>query len=203
MIYIGIDPSINSTGICIRKDNEYEKFFIVKPMEQQRKVTKKKKNLINEINALANFKYVYYDKTNLKQYKDNYQLEEHYKTQSLMKLADVIYKTILSEISSFIYKNDESEDIKIAIEGISYGSSMRTKSVFDLAGLNYLIREKMLSLGELYILSPSQVKKFATGKGNADKELMLSSFKIQYEELCILPKIDDICDAWWMSQYIM
>lgn len=64
----------------------------------------------------------------------------------------------------------------IVIEGFSYGSKGR--GVFDIAYLGWRIREEL----ERYRIeddipwlevSPSQAKQFATGKGNANKEIVL------------------------------
>ena len=64
----------------------------------------------------------------------------------------------------------------IVIEGFSYGSKGR--GVFDIAYLGWRIREEL----ERYRteddipwleVSPSHVKQFATGKGNANKEIVL------------------------------
>lgn len=64
----------------------------------------------------------------------------------------------------------------IVIEGFSYGSKGR--GVFDIAYLGWRIREEL----ERYRteddipwleVSPSQAKQFATGKGNANKEIVL------------------------------
>ena len=89
------------------------------------------------------------------------------------------------------------------MEGISYGSSIRTKSVFDLAGLNYLIRYKLIKVfnhSKFTIVPPSELKKFTTGRGNANKENIVELFKIIYPELNI-PKLDDVADAYFMSNY--
>jgi len=63
----------------------------------------------------------------------------------------------------------------IVIEGFSYGSKGR--SVFDIAYLGWRIREDLEYLktnGVPWIeVSPAQLKQFATGKGNANKEIIL------------------------------
>lgn len=64
----------------------------------------------------------------------------------------------------------------IVIEGFSYGSKGR--SVFDIAYLGWRIREELEWLKEQDNISwlevpPSQLKKFATGQGNANKEIIL------------------------------
>lgn len=64
----------------------------------------------------------------------------------------------------------------IVIEGFSYGSKGR--SVFDIAYLGWRIREDLERLKEQdnipwLEVPPSQLKKFATGQGNANKEIIL------------------------------
>jgi len=64
----------------------------------------------------------------------------------------------------------------IVIEGFSYGSKGR--SVFDIAYLGWRIREELERLKERdnipwIEVPPSQLKQFATGKGNANKEIIL------------------------------
>jgi crossover junction endodeoxyribonuclease RuvC len=64
----------------------------------------------------------------------------------------------------------------IVIEGFSYGSKGR--SVFDIAYLGWRIREELERFKTdediLWIeVPPSQLKQFATGKGNANKEIIL------------------------------
>lgn len=61
-----------------------------------------------------------------------------------------------------------------AIEGFSYGS--KGKSVFDIGYLGWRIREdlyKFYSTLPYIDVPPTSVKKFATGSGNAAKELIL------------------------------
>ena len=64
----------------------------------------------------------------------------------------------------------------IVIEGFSYGSKGR--SVFDIAYLGWRIREELERLRTednipWLEVPPSQLKKFATGQGNANKEIIL------------------------------
>jgi Holliday junction resolvasome RuvABC endonuclease subunit len=119
----------------------------------------------------------------------------------MVSLIDSIYDTIINEMSKYI--NDEYFESFIVIEGISYGSSIRTKSVFDLAGLNYLIRYKLIKAfdhSKFTIVPPSELKKFTTGKGNANKDTIVALFQLLYPDLSI-PKLDDIADAYFMSNY--
>lgn len=203
-LFIGIDPSINSTGIvcrvCDSTLRELDiKYYILKgnTHEKNKKGVEKSpltKKEIEAQNKYSNFKYVLYDKkpTDSKVASVKNELA---KTLSFASLIDTLIKTICEEFSEYNIK-----ETYVVIEGISYGSTIRTSSVFDLAGLNYMIRSSMMGFTENVIVSPpSHVKKFATGVGNANKELMVDTFKAIHPELDI-PKIDDVADAFFMSR---
>lgn len=198
IVCIGIDPSFNSTGICLRyynnenNNNEIikEYFVIVKP----NKLTKKE---IKEDSESINFEYILYQKTDLKQYNDNNIIHEYWKTINIINLANMI-----NDVVCEYCKDPDIEEIYIIIEGISYGSTLRTKAVFDLAGLNYVIRKNFINKDKikLYIVPPTHIKKFATGKGNANKEDIIEIFKLTHKDIKI-SKIDDLADAYYMSCY--
>lgn len=194
-LYIGIDPSINSTGITVlgyEDDAEiFKKFYIIKPG----KLTKREKNA--ELLYISFFEYILYDK---------HEKNEISAENEIGKTLDFIF--VCNNIKDIIYKELEKNTItKIVVceEGISYGSS-NTKSVFDLSGLNYLIRYTILSIikslnfGKLFISTPAQIKKFATGKGNANKQMIIDKFKEIHQSFDI-PKIDDISDSYFMAKY--
>lgn len=196
--FIGIDQSLNSSGICILtyEDNKLKKeyFTIVKTAKLN------KKEIIAE-ESNKNFKYnICENIVNLKEYENDNHLKEFYKTKNFIAVLDKIYEIIKSNV------NKKNANIYIVQEGISYGSSLRTKSIFDLAGLNYMLRYKLLEFSRkfdnfrFWIIPPTEIKKFATGKGNANKEFMIATFKAIYPKFD-LPKIDDVCDAYFMARY--
>ena len=94
--------------------------------------------------------------------------------------------------------------VYIVQEGVSYGSSIRTKSIFDLAGLNYLLRMKFIKSlcnnMNFTIATPSEIKKFTTGNGNCKKDQMIELFKALHPGFD-LPKLDDIADSYWMANF--
>ena len=195
-IFVGIDPSLNSTGICILfyEDNILIKdmYYIIKP----NKLTKKEQNAQD---SLINFNYVLYKKIDLDIYKDNNLFSEYWKTINMIsivnKIKECIYDNIHERTSYILY---------IVQEGISYGSSIRTKSVFDLAGLNYMIRKEFINKENIrfFISPPTHIKKFATGIGNCKKEQVIELFKMIQPELSKnVPKVDDIADAYFMAKY--
>lgn len=195
-LYVGIDPSINSTGITIaRYENNVEveiKFYIIK----NGKLTKRE-SAAND--SIDNFEYIIYNKIDLTQFKDDNHVFEYYKTKNMVEVVNTIYDLILNEVKKY------SAIVNVVIEGISYGSSIRTKSIFDLAGLNYMIRYKLITSDiqhlNLTIATPSNIKKYATGKGNANKESIMTIFKYIFPEMQNIPKLDDIADSYFMAMF--
>ena len=194
-LYVGIDPSINSTGVTINiwKDNSLftEVFYIIKG----NKLTKKEQN-VAEDDDLNKVIYSTYEKIDIKDACDSHELEL-IKTKNLLNIVNVI-----SHIITVYSKH--CDNIYVGMEGLSYGSSVRTRSIYELAGLNYLIRNELMTkhMCELYILPPTEVKKFATGIGNCSKDAVINVFSSIFPNLLKIPKIDDIADSWFICNYV-
>ena len=195
-IYVGIDPSINSTGVTVNVYDDgnliYEHFYIIKP----NKLTRKEDAVQKKYNILS-----YYIYNKLDDAYDSHE-QEIYKTLSL---TDICLKIINIIRDVGVKHNVNDDNIYIGMEGISYGSSVRTRSIYDLAGLNYLIRYTLIEVDvkNLYILPPTEVKKFATGIGNCSKDAMINIFRNIYTELVDIPKLDDIADSWFICNYVI
>lgn len=167
-------------------------YYIVKP----NKLTKREKAAQDN---LVNFDYALYNKIDLDLYHDNNLFSEYWKTVNMISIVNKIKECIKNNLPK-----EDNYKLYIVQEGISYGSSIRTKSIFDLAGLNYMIRNEFIEKENIvfFIAPPTNIKKFATGIGNCKKELIISLFKIVEPELDKwLPKVDDIADAYYMSLY--
>ena len=193
-VFIGIDPSINSTGMTIRTDTGFCRFFIIKGD----KLTKKEKNAQSDNSEI--FEYCLYQKENVKD-TNNAHERELAKAHNLSTIADTIYN-IIEELLQKFRKTDTIDSVTICMEGISYGS-IHSAAVMDLAGLNYLIRDRLhhhTVVGTLLVTPPAEVKRFYTGSGNANKQLMISTFKGSFPDFD-LPKIDDVCDSEGMAKY--
>lgn len=197
-IFVGIDPSMNSSGVtCLAYEDGKlirEMYYIIKPD----KLTKKE-DAAEKAN-IERFMYVLYQKPEYD--KENNHAVEYYKTQ--------IFKQILNDIEQiirkFIYQITYSGiyNLYVCQEGISYGSAQRTKSVFDLAGLNFLLRMMVITkLNPTYFLiaTPAEIKKKTSGNGNCKKDVMVGLFKGIHPDFD-LPKLDDIADSFWMANYI-
>ena len=193
-VFIGIDPSINSTGMTIRTDTGFCRFFIIKGD----KLTKKEKNA--QLDNYEIFEYCLYQKENVKD-TNNAHERELAKAHNLSTIADTIYN-IIEELLQQFRKISTIDSVTICMEGISYGS-IHSAAVMDLAGLNYLIRDRLhhhTVVGTLLVTPPAEVKRFYTGSGNANKQLMISTFKGSFPDFD-LPKIDDVCDSEGMAKY--
>jgi Holliday junction resolvasome RuvABC endonuclease subunit len=184
---LGIDQSINSTGIClytsvyddcnILREENYEYWIIAS------KLTKKQ-----EAFQHPRIHILHYDK----QTGSDYETKEIAKTNNIYNICDIIHDIITE------YKPD-----RLCMEGISYGSTGGA-SVIDLAGLNYCIRATALTTGTGFrIASPMSLKKFATGNGGASKEEMVWAWKQCDRNISDISdiKIDDLADAFFLAKY--
>lgn len=104
----------------------------------------------------------------------------------------------------------KDRDINIMIEDYSFGSKGRVFHIAENCGiLKYILYKNGYSFSTV---APTVVKKFATGKGNADKQSMYDAFinetGIDLQRI-ISPKTKlgnpttDIVDAWYISRYII
>lgn len=197
-IFIGIDQSINSTGITIQKFEDNKKvdkqFYIIKG----NKLTKKESDI-----DLDCFNYIVYDKKEKKNSTNNNEFER-FKLENAINISNIIIDLIVDSIKNKLDK------VYIALEGISFQSS-QTKSLIDLAGLSYIIRYSIYkffeshqdNVGELIVFTPGEIKKFATGNGTAKKESMIALFKNLNNQLSIINKIDDLADSYWICEYLI
>lgn len=179
MCVIGIDPSINSTGVCVATGKK-DIYYIITP-----KMTKKMKEFDNKY-----IKYLPYEK---KQYTDmEYHEKEVIKTDN--------FKNILSQLEYIIKKHKPDTCV---MEGVSYGS-VKGSALIDLSGLNYLIRMLLNKYNiQFTIVPPTSLKKFVCGNGQADKELMVHTWKKMDKNIQNITdiKIDDLADAYFMAHY--
>lgn len=101
----------------------------------------------------------------------------------------------------------EFDCLDIGLEGYSMGSKGK---VFDIAENTGLLKYKLWNDGyDVGIYAPTTIKKFATGKGNAKKEDMLSSFEEEtgidllelFEMKTLKSPVSDIVDSYYIAKY--
>tara|TARA_R100000458_G_C8113716_1_gene135449 strand:+ start:56 stop:412 length:357 start_codon:yes stop_codon:yes gene_type:complete len=99
---------------------------------------------------------------------------------------------------------------QIAIEGYSMGSKGK---VFHIAENTGVLKYKIYNSGiPLEVIPPTTVKKFATGKGNADKLKMHKTFindvgvdlreKITPDKTKISNPVSDIVDSYYICKFL-
>lgn len=186
MIKIGIDLSINFSAcvVCDTDINEFMYYGITNKIPP--KWVKYKDKPSNIIVSMYDKKIV--DKN------ISYEERERIKTYNLLQ--------ILNRIQIILHHH---RPVEVLIEGISFSSS-NTTSIIELAGLNFLVRMLCERMGiKFTIVSPTSLKKFATGNGQSDKQMMIESLCIlqpMFQCLNNVLKIDDMADAYFLSQYI-
>lgn len=110
-------------------------------------------------------------------------------------------------IASWVLKHLKDGD-KIIIEGYSMGSTGRVFNIAENAGLlkHYLWTANM----QYQVVPPTVIKKFATGKGNANKDAIQQSFinetGVNIKDLLHMTEkqwnpSSDIIDSYYMCKY--
>lgn len=91
------------------------------------------------------------------------------------------------------------EDIKaVGIEGYAYGTYMKSEVLGELGGV--LKRAFYLVRLPTYVIPPTKVKKFATGKGNANKTMVVTSTVMKYN---LDIKNDNEADAFVIARMVL
>lgn len=106
----------------------------------------------------------------------------------------------LSIVSNLIIELVVSKNIHIAIiEGYSFAS--RNSQAHSIGELGGAVRMKLWELGIPFIEVPPTCRaKFATGKGNAGKNEVISSISAKTGIVWSGSGADDMCDAWILEQ---
>jgi len=143
MNIVGIDISINSTGISIYKNNEITLFNF----------TTMKKNYcwIKKTLEHIDFEFINYSYSDV----ENYSEREIIKLREYDKVSDVIFNKIYQNI-------DKTQKTYVAIEGYNFGFNQQSNSIIDIVTLSTLIRKKLLdgipNLEQIFIWSPKTIK---------------------------------------------
>ena len=176
-VVIGIDPSINSTGICVNKDNKNIYYNIVS------KHTKKLEKFSSKyVNIL------FYDK--------NTDKSLNYNEKEVEKAKNILY--ICNFIKKIIKKHKPS---KVIMEGLSYGSNGQ---LGDLGGLNFSIRMILLEMGiNFVIVPPTTWKKQQIGIAGAEKDIIIKAWKNIDKNIANIDKIklDDLADSYFLAHF--
>lgn len=196
---IGIDFSVNSTGVCIHYNGIYKFAVFYKHLS---------KKILDKCGSF------YMCKSNYSEIEknDDLSIKERKETLNAIILAANIRDWIGTEIANCGYIGK----IEIIFEGFSFGStgSMITK----IAGYQFITRHQLLCfipINNMFFLSPGTIKKWA-GKGNWKKEQIIEAVSISNnKEIFFLSQqldnfkklnntwekpIDDIVDSYCIVQ---
>jgi hypothetical protein len=108
----------------------------------------------------------------------------------------------------FLNKIPTDQSPKVYIEDYSFGSKGR---VFNLAENCGCFKQKLWEVGYKFdVIPPTVIKKFATGKGNSDKQKMYESFieetgldlvKALFPNKKLGSPVTDIIDSYYIAKY--
>jgi len=207
-LYIGIDQSISHTSVNVLD-------------EDGKTILNESYNISNDFlkfykdsNKLFDFRKTQAYKTNLidDNLKRTKKLKDYTKQEkSLLKVSKqkrVSYITI--KFNELINKYKDDYEIIVGFENISYGS------VGAIADLGILLGSltSICTINNIkkILVEPTKVKKFATTKGNADKDQMEDAICNEDKELLksycpknskeVLIGFDNLADSYWISHYI-
>lgn len=170
---IGIDLSLNSTGVCVLRGNSINLVSVFKTDNNIEKIFSRNDHftLLNECSELKMIiKNKELDKSK------EYHIREREKIANFVSLANEIKDAIIGSIA-------DDDDVYIGMEGISFGSP--GNSLIDISMLTGILRSEILKIlgndsGRFFVFSPTAIKKFA-GKGNFKKIEMYDSLCSQTE----------------------
>ena len=187
---IGIDYSLSSPGICINTSE-------------------------------GEFKYedcTFYFLTNTKKYDATFKEKIAFGTSAVEYIGSP-HQLYTSESERYSQISDWVIDIinsytwwqekpTIHIEDYSFGSTGRVFHIAENLGL-LKYKLKMECGWDYTLLPPSVIKKFATGKGNANKDLMLHAFEkdtgtnlAQVFDTTSKTPMSDVADAYFICKYV-
>ncbi len=120
-------------------------------------------------------------------------------SEVLKTKKDDIIEERIKQICEFVHNIILGYSIQsIYLEGLSYGSTGQSFS--EMCGVHYCLRCMIyedFDLNKLSIITPSQLKKFITGKGNCKKDLILlnvyKKFGIEFEN-------SDLADSYVLAK---
>lgn len=125
------------------------------------------------------------------------------------KCPSIDYTRRLMEIRNDVKKVlDQYKPSYICMEGMAFGA--KGSVIFELGGLSHLLRELYFNEDIRFIIAPPTViKKYATGKGNADKMMMILEAMKRGANIPFFKKIekqemfdDNVCDSYFMASFM-
>jgi len=213
MTYIGIDFSLTSPAFCVLKGGKYSWGSLTRTDRTAESLRKSKDKPYAILEGDTSIDLFFLTK---KEMPEEYSARERVKIDYFQEVVDSLW----SHIEPFL-----GEDVKIAIEGLSFSSN--GNALIDISMATALIRKKIVdTIGSqnFFVYSPTSIKKFAK-KGNAKKHELYHAIlekELPGTNFCNLTNIleankenwitksgtvnkplDDVIDATWICLYLM
>ena len=186
-VFIGIDASLNSTGLVIRKEGKTHLYAIVSEL------TKK---------FTPSIKQVHYQRTITNKDNSDYSTDEMDKIKSARTLTKTIQGVVNTHLTD--QERESNEIVVVAIEG-----TIMAAPRFGLGRLNDLVMSAaviklwLLSTNfKVVVVPPKSLKMRYFGNGNAKKVDMVGMFLKKVPSVHNLGKIDDVADAHALSEWV-
>lgn len=180
ILYVGIDQSINSSGLAFRTDDGYLKFYQITPGPVKHSPT------------VQNVTYK-------KEASTEYSVSDLMKVKNGFRLGKTFLKLIErhKELTC-------ATKVYLAMEGavMSFGFKKSQARLNDLIAYNTMIKFALITADydRYEVVAPSALKKLFTGKGNCKKEAMIEKFLQEVPDFVNEYKIDDIADAYALTK---
>ena len=135
---------------------------------------------------------------------DTYAITDMSKILSAKKLAGMIKRIIIANMKKY-----HVDECTVKMEGSVMASSFSKQKakLNDLTAFNSIIKLMLITTPEISkigIIAPTELKKLATGAGNAKKEQMIAAFKeLKEDRFDYNGKIDDVVDAWYLASCVI
>lgn len=108
--------------------------------------------------------------------------------ERMVEIRDVVYNTCVDSLG---YPDVDL----VVIEGFAYG---RPNKAHDIGGIGWIVRVVLHEAGIRYVdVPPAVLKRYATGRGNADKLSMLMAAIARLDYTDEKPD-DNVVDALWL-----
>jgi len=169
MTIISIDFSILYPGVCICKDfKDYQWLAVVNSNQ-----TKKLRSHLDDLTLEYPSIHIAYTESRRRK-DEQYHITERIKLHNYTEATDLL----ISELKKLV---DTSDDLIIAIEGMSFGS--KGNALVDIAQATGIIKSKLVKSllngdnERMFVFSPGELKNAIGCKGNAPKGDVFNKFK--------------------------
>lgn len=134
----------------------------------------------------------------------------HHETINTSDVDGDIFDRALKIVDGIDKVIDQFNPVRIGLEGLAFskfGNATRDLACLQGAIVTHLRYRKPVHSAEMQIVSPNLLKKFATGKGSADKNAMYEALPQVIKDVFVSYKKtkgrSDVVDAYWIANFTL